>query len=101
MLNTTMNMDNGELLVTLEGRLDTLTSPGLDKELEAAIVEASSLTIDFEKLEYISSAGFRTILAAAQYMEENELPKIRALHISEAIKKLFLVTGFDDIVDME
>lgn len=101
MLNFTMNMDNGELFVNLEGRLDTLTAPAFDKELETAIVEANSMTIDFEKLEYISSAGFRTILAAAQFLEENDFPKIKALHINETIKDLFFVTGFDEIVDME
>lgn len=101
MLDFNMNMENGELFVTLEGRLDTLTSPSLDKELEEAIVDANFLTIDFEKLEYISSAGFRTILEAAQYMEEKDLPRIRAININESMKDLFLVTGFDDIVDME
>ena len=56
MLNTTMNMKDGELYAALEGRLDTLSSPGFEKEMEAYFGELTALTLDFEKLEYISSA---------------------------------------------
>ena len=37
MLNTTMNVNEEELTVTLEGRLDALTSQTFEKELEANI----------------------------------------------------------------
>ena len=74
MLNTNKQLDNGELFITLEGRLDTLTSPGFDEELEAMLPDVKKLTLDFKDLEYISSAGLRTILAAQQFMEDNDLP---------------------------
>lgn len=101
MLNTTMNMEDGELYVSLEGRLDTLTSPGFEKELEAYFGELTGLTIDFEKLEYISSAGLRTILSAQQYMEENGYRNVKVINVSAIIMETLEVTGFMDIVDVE
>ncbi len=101
MLNTTLTVKDGELFCALEGRLDTLSAPGFDKELEAALEGVTGLTIDCEKLSYISSAGLRTILAAEQYMEENGYRQVKILNINKAIRETFEVTGFIDVVDVE
>jgi anti-sigma B factor antagonist len=95
-----MKNENGELFITLEGRLDTLTSPGFDKELEAALPEASSITMDFGKLEYISSAGLRTLLEAQQYMEDKGYPNIRVLNINDTVRETFELTGFNEMLDI-
>ena len=50
-------MNGNELVIALEGRLDTMTSPELEAELNQSLAGADSLTLDFSKLEYISSAG--------------------------------------------
>ncbi len=99
MLNTNKQLDNGELFITLEGRLDTLTSPGFDEELEAMLPDVKKLTLDFKDLEYISSAGLRTILAAQQFMEDNDLPNVIVLNINENVRETFELTGFDELVD--
>ena len=101
MLNTTMNMEDGELYVALEGQLDTLSSPGFEKEMEAYFGELTGLTIDFEKLEYISSAGLRTILSVQQYMEENGYRNVKVITVNTTIRETFEVTGFMDIIDVE
>jgi anti-sigma B factor antagonist len=101
MLNTTKEIDNGVLIVTLEGSLDTLTSPGFDKDLEEILPTVKGLTLDFEKLEYISSAGLRTLLAAQQYMEDNNYPNVKVLHLNANIREVFELTGFDEMLDIE
>lgn len=101
MLNTTKKMENDELFIELEGRLDTLSSPGFDRELEAELPNVKGLTLDFEKLEYISSAGLRTILAAQQYMEEHGYRDVKVVHMNEMIRDIFDMTGFFDIVNVE
>lgn len=101
MLNTKMEIKEGELYCVLEGRLDTLTSPGFDKELEEVLGEVTGVTMDFEKLEYISSAGLRTILAAQQYMEENGYRNVKVIHVNDTIRETFDVTGFLDIIEVE
>ena len=101
MLNITKRTENDELFIELEGRLDTLTAPGFDRELEAELANVKGLTLDFEKLEYISSAGLRTLLAAQQYMEDHGYRNVKVLHINEVVRDTFDLTGFFDIVDIE
>lgn len=99
MLSTTKTFNNGELLIELEGRLDTLTSPGFDDELEELLPKAEKLTLDFKNLEYISSAGLRSLLAAQQYMEDNKRPTVTVLNVNKNIRETFELTGFDSCVD--
>ena len=99
MLTTKMTNENGDLIISLEGRLDTLTSPGFEKELEQYLPEVKSLTLDVEQVEYISSAGLRTILAAQQFMEEQDLPDVKIVNINSEVEEIFTVTGFDKMVD--
>ena len=101
MLNTTIKNENGDILVILEGKLDTLTAPEFEKELKPILTDAKSLTIDVEKVGYISSAGLRTILAAEQYMEDNDLPDVKIINLNEVVADIFEVTGFDKMVDVE
>jgi anti-sigma B factor antagonist len=96
-----MNNENGNIIITLEGKLDALTSQGFEKELEGILADAQALTLDVEKLEYISSAGLRTILAAQQYMEEKDLPDVKVININEVVAEVFSVTGFDKLVEAE
>ena len=87
------------LTIILEGRLDTVTSPDLDKELKEAQNTAETLTLDFSKLDYISSAGLRVLLSAHKAMSQKGGMKI--VNINEIVKEVFVVTGFADILTIE
>ena len=56
-MTITMNRDGKELTIAIEGRLDTITSPELERQLEPALQGVEKLIFDFEKLVFISSAG--------------------------------------------
>lgn len=91
---------NGEKLsITLNGRLDTTTAPQLEAELKREISGVESLTFDFEKLEYLSSAGLRVILSAQKVMNRQGEMKIK--NVNETIMEIFEVTGFSDILTIE
>ena len=64
MLNITKKSEGTTLEVALEGRLDTTTAPQLEAELKSDLPGVTNLVMDFEKLEYISSAGLRVLLSA-------------------------------------
>ena len=99
MLNIAKTIENGKAAFSLEGRLDTVTSPSLESELNGALEGVSELTMDFEKLEYISSAGLRVLLAAQKEM--NKRGVMRLAHINETIMEIFEVTGFADILTID
>ena len=101
MLNVEKKLEDGALLIALEGELDTLSSPDFEDMLEPLLAQAQSVTIDFEKLEYISSAGLRVLLAAEQTMEEKGAEKVRVVNMNSTIRNIFEITGFVDVLAVE
>ena len=87
--------------VTLElaGRLDTTTAPQLEAELKDCMDAADELTLDFAKLEYISSAGLRVLLAAQKVMGKKGGMKLH--NVCPEIMEVFEITGFSDILTIE
>ena len=87
------------LNLALEGRLDTTTAPQLEAELKASMDGITELNLDFEKLEYLSSAGLRVLLAAQKVMNRQGSMVIH--HVNDTIHEVFEVTGFIDILTIE
>lgn len=87
------------LEVTVSGRLDTTTAPQLEAELKRSIGGITELNLDFAKLEYLSSAGLRVLLAAQKVM--NKQGKMTIRHVNETIMEVFEITGFSEILTIE
>ena len=90
---------NEQLTVLLEGRLDTSTAPLLEEELRNSLDDIKRLVLDLEKLEYLSSAGLRIVLAAQKRMSKQGQMLLK--HVPEIIMDIFEVTGFVDILTIE
>ena len=67
-MTITANKNGTALEVALAGRLDTMTAPELEKELNEQLDGAEKLVFDFASVEYISSAGLRVLLSAHKKM---------------------------------
>ena len=87
------------LTIALEGRLDTMNAPELEAALKDTLNGVEELTFDFEKLDYISSAGLRVLLSAQKTM--NRQGSMKVVHVNEIIMEIFEVTGFSDILTIE
>jgi len=96
-INKTLNQN--ALTIALEGRLDTVTAPELEKALQESLDGVDSLTLDFSKLDYISSAGLRVLLSAHKQMSGKGGMKVT--HVNEVVQEVFEVTGFSDILTIE
>ena len=99
MLNITRKGEGTKLEFALEGRLDTVTAPDLEKVLNESLSGVEELVLDFNELEYISSAGLRVLLSAQKVM--NRQGKMTLRHVNETIMEIFEVTGFSDILTIE
>ena len=99
MLNINKTVENGEAVFKLEGRLDTSTAPAFEAELKQSLDGVSSLILDFEKLEYISSAGLRVLLVALKLLHNKGRMKIT--HVNDLVGEVFEVTGFADMFTIE
>ena len=99
MLNIEKTVNQQNVSIALSGRLDTTTAPELEKAFNEVLDGASSLTLDFSELEYISSAGLRVLLSAQKVM--NKHGEMKLIHVNESIMEIFEVTGFSDILTIE
>lgn len=99
MLNIQKTQGNDSILYQLEGRLDTVTAPELETSLQEALVETTNLVLDFEKLDYISSAGLRVLLSAQKII--NNQGTMKVIHVNDTIMEIFEVTGFNEILTIE
>ena len=89
-------VENSVMSIALEGRLDTMTAPQLEAEVQGKLDGVTELNFDFGKLSYISSAGLRVLLSAQKVM--NKQGKMFIRNVSPEIKEIFDVTGFADIL---
>ena len=92
-------LDGTTLTVAVAGRLDTNTAPELEEELMNSLSDVKALVLDFEGLEYISSAGLRILLSAHKIMSKQDGMKVR--NVNQAIQDILDITGFTDILTIE
>ena len=98
-MTITKKQNGSALEIALAGRLDTMTAPDLEAELKSCLDGVDSLTLDCEKLDYISSAGLRVLLSAQKVM--NKQGKMVIRNVKPEIMEIFDVTGFVDILNIE
>lgn len=92
-------LDGTTLTAIVEGRIDTTTAPQFEREIGAALTGVTDVVLDFEKVEYISSAGLRVILSLQKTMNKQGTLKLK--HPNEVLMEIFEVTGFTDILTIE
>ncbi|MBR6101870.1 MAG: STAS domain-containing protein [Ruminococcus sp.] len=80
-----------------EGWLDTPNSAEFKEAIDSLPDEITELTVDMEKLEYISSAGLRLIVAAHKKMNG----ALTVTNASVEILDVFRMTGFDKRLNLK
>lgn len=99
MLNIIKTKKDNELIIRLEGRLDTVTAPELEAQLKDALDGVESLVYDMENLEYVSSAGLRLMLTSQKVM--NRQGEMKLINVNDEVMEIFDITGFSDILTIE
>ncbi len=98
-MNINKTINEKELIIALEGRLDTATAPELEAKLNQSLNGIEKLVFDFAALDYLSSAGLRVLLSAQKTM--NKQGKMIVRNVNETISEIFEVTGFSNILTIE
>lgn len=94
------NYNEKELTLAIEGRIDTITSQELDKEINAELGNFDSLTMDLTDLEYISSAGLRVLIATQKKLKSDDIPFV-IKNVNDTVGEIFRMSGFDKILKIE
>ncbi len=87
------------LELKVSGRLDTMTAPELENVIKNSLDGVEELVLDFENLEYISSAGLRVVLGARKAMGDSGSFAVR--NLCSDVREIFDITGFSDIITIE
>lgn len=96
-----INKVNEETIVVIEGRLDTVTAPELDKEIRPLYVEGGiKVVFDCNALEYVSSSGLRVVLTAHKMLTAKG-SKLVLRGLSTEVRSVFDLTGFSRILTIE
>ena len=96
-MNIIVELVNATAQLKVEGRLDTVTAPDLDKRINE--LDAKEIVLDLENLEYISSAGLRVLLAA--HKKFVRLNGMKVTNVVASVMEIFEITGFADILTIE
>ena len=79
--------------------MDAFAAPLFEEALRSELDSIRCLVLDLEKLEYLSSAGLRVVLAAQKRMSRQG--RLVLKHVPEIIIEILEVTGFIDILTIE
>lgn len=92
--------ENGNKILSVEGRIDTVTSPDFEKRLLEELASVKTLRIDMEKVLYVSSAGLRAFLQGQKYANKNGV-EMSLFHVNDTVIEVLEMTGFMDILTVE
>ncbi len=99
-MKVTKRLENRKLTVAVEGRLDTLTAPELEKELSTALEGVGDLVFDLADLAYISSAGLRVLVGATQTMDDRD-GGMAVVNANRDVRNIFDITGLTEALGVE
>ena len=89
-----------ELTLAIEGRVDAISSKELETEIIIATGDFDSLILDFDNVNYISSAGLRVLISTANRLKRDNIPFV-IKNTNDIVKQIFKETGFDKILTIE
>ncbi len=86
--------------IEIEGKLSVATSPELETAVRGLPQDVSDIAMDLSKLEYISSAGLR-VLVATEKLCASRGGKMTLLHPIDEVMEVFDMTGLADVFTIE
>ncbi len=94
-MEITQRVQDGVTVVAPDGRIDTQAAEQLDQVLQAAVAEGSNkIVVDMSTVDYISSAGLRS-LAAVLVKCRDEGGDMKLAALNERVTRVFKIIGFD------
>ena len=88
------------IILRIEGRIDASSASILDRKINQLIEEQhSSLALDFSRVDYLSSAGMRVLLAATKKLKSKKGHLI-LFSLSEEVSEIINLAGFDKILHL-
>lgn len=95
---TEMGKKGGALILSAKGRMDVIYAPEFERVVGRSISEGeTNFIVDFSEVEFISSAGLRSILVIAKKLEARG-GKLSLCGAKDAVKRVFEISGFSTLI---
>lgn len=89
--------ENNTTVVCVKGRIDAITAPEFERSLDELISRGDTLLlVELSGLNYISSAGLRSILSSAKKLK-NLAGEIVFTGLQGPVEEVFRISGFQSI----
>lgn len=99
-MRVTETRDNDVIVISIEGRVDTNTSPQLQEAILKGFQKVNKLVLDFGKCEYVSSAGLRALLIG-QKTANSKKGSMKLIHVPDILMSVLKVSGFIKLLTIE
>lgn len=97
-MNIKTTKENNITTISIDGRLDTMTAPELTAEIDKIAPDSDKIILDISQLEYISSAGIRTLVTAHKLMSEKDGFTVKAPN--KNVMEIIKLTGLTAVLDI-
>jgi len=88
------------LVVSVTGRMDAVSAPDFDTQVEERVDKGeTNLVLDLSGLDYISSAGLRSMLTLAKKLKTKEGDLV-LFGLQDMVNEVFEVSGFSTIFEI-
>jgi anti-anti-sigma factor len=85
-------------LLKVKGRVDSATAPEFTKALEKITANSRfKIALDMTELEYMSSAGFRALLATQRNCKRYNRGEVVLVKVPERIREALELAGFTEL----
>ena len=91
--------DGKELTITVKEKIDTITAPDFENEINDELGKFDSLILDLTDLQYISSAGLRVLIATEKKLNPQNIPFL--IKVNDTIREILVMSGFDKLLNIK
>ncbi|MBR4219464.1 MAG: STAS domain-containing protein [Bacteroidales bacterium] len=100
-MNVTINQEENNYHVILEGRIDTTNADQFQHDIEPLMTaKDANITLDCAAMEYTSSQGLRTFLMLQKSVMAHN-GKLEMINMQPQVKEIFDITGFSNIITIK
>ena len=92
------DLNNGKLTIYLEGEINSYNAEDVEEEIDSLVSKGNfnSIELDFEKVNYVSSAGLRIVVKLKQQFDQTSLVKVPS-----GVNDIFEMVGLPAIIKIE
>ena len=100
MLDIKAEKSDGVMRIALEGKVNSATARDLSQQMESELDGVHRIELDFAKLDYISSAGLRVLIAAQRHMESIGGETLCVKNASGVVLDTLEMSGFRGVINV-